>query len=101
MSKKEEKRCKLMFEKKKKNKAYKPTRPTWPPKPTSSHFTFLPHHTKSLLKGFLMKFTWEPYFGYGLHIINTYPHYTGSFGALSEFLLAMDCIACFLFLLQH
>ena len=87
-----------MFEKKKKNKAYKPT---WPPKPTSSHFTFLPHHTKSLLKGVLMKFTWEPYFGYGLHIINTYPHYTRSFGALSEFLLAVDCIACFLFLLHH
>jgi hypothetical protein len=48
-----------------------------------------------------MKFTWEPYFGYGLHIINTYSHYTGSFGALSEFLLAMDCIACFLFLPHH
>ena len=32
-------RCKLMFEKKKK---IKPKRPTWPPKPTSSHFTFLP-----------------------------------------------------------
>ena len=42
-----------------------------------------------------MKFTWEPYFGNGLHILNTYPHYTRSFGALSEFLLAMDCIACF------
>jgi hypothetical protein len=76
-----------MFEKKKKNKAHKPIRPTWPtwpPKPTSSHFTFLPHHTRSLLKGALMKFTWEPYFGYGLHILNTYPHYTGSFGALNE-----------------
>ena len=42
-----------------------------------------------------MKFTWEPYFGYRLHILNTYPQYTGSFGALSEFLLAVDCIACF------
>ena len=81
-----------MFEKKKKNKAHKPT---WPPKPTSSHFPFLPHHTRSLLKGALMKFTWEPYFGNELHILNTYPHYTGSFGALSEFLLAVDCIACF------
>jgi hypothetical protein len=42
-----------------------------------------------------MKFTWEPYFGNGLHIFNTYPHYTGSFEALSEFLLAVDCITCF------
>ena len=42
-----------------------------------------------------MKFTWEPYFGNGLHILNTYPHYIGSFGALSEFLFAVDCIACF------
>jgi hypothetical protein len=81
-----------MFEKKKKNKAHKPT---WPPKPTSSHFPFLPHHTRSLLKGVLIKFTWEPYFGYGLHILNTYPHYIGSFGALSEFFHAVDCIACF------
>ena len=37
----------------------------------------------------------EPYFGNELHILNTYPHYTGSFGTLSEFLLAVDCIACF------
>ena len=42
-----------------------------------------------------MKFTWEPYFCHVLHILNTYLHYTGSFGALSEFLLAVDCIACF------
>jgi hypothetical protein len=84
-----------MFEKKNKNKAHMPTRPTWPPKPISLHFPFLPHHTRSLLKGALMKFTWEPYFGNGLHILNIYPHYTGSFGALSEFLLAVDCIACF------
>jgi hypothetical protein len=75
-----------MFEKKKKNKAHKPT---------SSQFPFLPHHTRSLFKGVLMKFTWEPYFGNGLHMFNTYPHYTGSFGALSEFLLGVDCIACF------
>jgi hypothetical protein len=95
MSKREEKRCKLMFEKKKKNKAHKPTWPTWLPKPTSSYFPFLPHYTRSLLKGALMKFTWEPYFGNGLHILNTYPHYTGSFRALSEFLLVVDCIACF------
>ena len=81
-----------MFEKKKKNKAHKPT---WPPKPTSSHFPFLPHHTRLLLKGALIKFTWEPYFGYGLHILNTYPHYIGSLGALSEFFPAVDCIACF------
>ena len=81
--------CKLMFEKKKKNKAHMAT------KPTSSHFPFLPHHTRSLFKGALIKFTWKPYFGYGLHILNTYPHYTGSFRALSEFLLTMDCIACF------
>ena len=81
-----------MFEKKKKNKAHKPT---WPPKPTSSQFPFLPHHTRSLLKRALMKFTREPYFGNGLHMFNTYPHYTKSFGALSEFLLAVDCIACF------
>jgi hypothetical protein len=53
MSKREEKRCKLMFEKKKKNKAHKPT---WPPKPISSHFPFLPHHTRSVLKGTLIKF---------------------------------------------
>ena len=84
--------CKLMFEKKKKNKTHKPTQS---PKPTSSHFPFLPHHTRSLLKGAVMKFTWEPYFGNELHILNTYPHYTGSFRALSEFLLAVDCIACF------
>jgi hypothetical protein len=87
MSKKEEKMCKLMFEKKKKNEAHMLTRPTWSPKPTSSHFPFLPHHTRSLLKGALMKFMWEPYFGNGLHILNTYPHYTRSFGALSKFLL--------------
>ena len=84
-----------MSEKKKKNKAHKPTKPTWPPKPTSSHFPFLLHHIRSLIKGALMKFTWELYFGNGLHILNTYPHYTRSFGALSEFLLAVDCIACF------
>ena len=94
-SKREKKMYKLIFEKKKKSKTHKPTRPIWPPKPTSSHFPFLPHHTRSLLKGVLMKFTWEPYFGNGLHILNTYPHHTGSFGALSEFLLAVDCIACF------
>jgi hypothetical protein len=92
-SNREEKMCKLMFEKKRKKKAH--TRPTWPPKPTSSHFPFLPHHIRSLLKGALMKFTWEPYFGNELHILNTYPHYIGSFGALNEFLLAVDCIACF------
>ena len=101
MSKREEKRCKLMFEKKKKNKAHKPKRPTWPLKPTSSHYPLYSHHTRSLLKGALMKFTWEPFFGYGLHILNTYPHYTGSFGTLSEFLLAVDCLACFLFLPHH
>ena len=78
MSKREENKCKLMFEKKKKNKAHMAT------KPTSSHFPFLPHHTRSLLKGALMKFTWEPYFSYGLYILNTYPHYTRSFGALNE-----------------
>jgi hypothetical protein len=55
--KRKEKRCKLMFEKKKKKKSHKSTRPTWPPKLTSSHFPFLPHHTRSLLKGALMKFT--------------------------------------------
>ena len=73
----------------KRKRKTKPTRPTWPPKPTSSHFPFLPHHTRSLLKGVLIKFTWELYFGNGLHILNTYPHYTGSFGALSEFLLQL------------
>ena len=78
-----------MFEKKKKNKTHMAT------KPTSSHFPFLPHHTRSLFKGALMKFTWKPYFGYGLHILNTYQYYTGSFRALSEILLAVDCIACF------
>ena len=33
-----------------------------------------------------MKFTWEPCFGYGLHILNTYPHHTRLFsnGALNE-----------------
>ena len=87
-----------MFEKKKKNKAHKPT---WPQKPTSSHYPLYSHHIRSLLKGALMKFKWEPCFGYGLYILNTYPHYTGSFGALSEFLLAVDCIACFLFLPHH
>jgi hypothetical protein len=48
-----------MFEKKKKNKAHKPKRPTWPLKPTSSHYPLYSHHTRSLLKGALMKFTWE------------------------------------------
>ena len=84
-----------MFEKKKKNKAHKPKRLTWPLKSTSSHCPLYSHHTRSLLKGALMKFTWEPFFGYELYILNTYPHYTGSFGALSEFLLAMNCTACF------
>ena len=59
-----------MFEKKNKNKTHKPKRPTWPLKPTSSHYPL-------------------------------YPHYTESFEALSEFLLDVDCIACFLFLPHH
>jgi hypothetical protein len=86
MSKREEKRCKLMFEKKKKNKVHKPKRPTWPLKPTSLHDPLYSHHTRSLLKGALMKFTWEPCFGYGLHILNTYLHHTRLFsnGALNE-----------------
>ena len=99
--KEKKKRCKLIFEKKKKNKAHKPKRPTWPLKPTSSHYPLYSHHIRSLLKGALMKFMWEPCFGYGLYILNTYPHYTGLFGVLSEFLLAVDCIACFLFLPHH
>jgi hypothetical protein len=89
-----------MFEKKKKNKAHKPT---WLPKPTSSHFLFLPHHTRSLLKRALMKFTWEPYFGNKLYILNTYPHYIGSFGALSEFLCNFTCrgLHCMPFFFSH
>ena len=50
-AKREEKRCKLMFEKKKKNKAHKPKRPTWPLKPTSSHYPLYSHHTRLRLQG--------------------------------------------------
>jgi hypothetical protein len=44
-SKRKEKMCKLMFEEKKKNKAHKPKRPTWPLKPASSHYPLYSHHT--------------------------------------------------------
>ena len=85
--------CKLMFEKKKKKKAHKPTSPqALHGHQSPQAHTFLSYR---ITQGVLMKFMWEPYSENGLHILNTYPHYTGSFGALSEFLLAVDCIACF------
>ena len=86
-----------MFEMKKKNKTHKPTRSTWPPKPTSSHFSFLPHHIRSLLKGALMKFMWEPCFGYGLHILNTYPHYTDHLEPKVNFSLPWIALHAFFF----
>jgi hypothetical protein len=61
-----------MFEKKKKNKAHKLTLSF----PTASH--------KITIQRSFNEVHVEPYFGYGLHILNTYPHYTGSFGALNE-----------------
>jgi hypothetical protein len=42
-----------MFEKKKKNKAHKPKRPTWPLKPTSSHYPLYSHHTRLFSNGAL------------------------------------------------
>ena len=53
-------------------------KPTWPPKPISSHSPFLPASHKITPQGALMKLTWEPYFGYGLHIPKTYPHHIES-----------------------
>ena len=74
-------RCKLIFEKKKKKKKKKKkTSPksTWPPKPTSSYSSFLLASHKITSQEALMKLTWEPYFGYGLHIPKTYPHHIES-----------------------
>jgi hypothetical protein len=42
-----------MFEKKKKNKAHKPKSPTWPLKPTSSHYPLYSHHTRLFSNGAL------------------------------------------------
>jgi hypothetical protein len=42
-----------MFEKKKKNKAHKSKSPTWPLKPTSSHYPLYSHHTRLFFKGAL------------------------------------------------
>jgi hypothetical protein len=42
-----------MFEKKKKNKAHKPKSPTWPLKPTSSHYSLYSHHTRLFFNGAL------------------------------------------------
>ena len=42
-----------MSEKKKKNKAHKPKRPTWPLKPTNSHYPLYSHHTRLFSNGAL------------------------------------------------
>jgi hypothetical protein len=76
-----------MFEKKKKNKAHKAHMATKAHKVTLSFSTASHKITTQRSFNEVHVGAWEPYFGNGLHILNTYSHYTGSFGALSEFLL--------------
>ena len=78
-----------MFEKKKKNKAHIATKAhkLTLSFPTASHKITIQRSFNEVHVGALL---WQ-----WIAHLNTYPHYTGSFGALSDFLLAVDCIACF------
>ena len=68
-------RCKLIFEKKKKKKK---TRLQAHTRPTNLSFLSSCITPDCDSKEALMKFTWEPYFGYGLHIPKTCPHHIRS-----------------------
>ena len=95
MSKREEKRCKLMFEKKKKNKAHMATKAhkLTLSFPTASHKITTQKSFNEIHVGALL-WLW---IAHPQHL----PALHRTFGALSEFLLAVDCIACFLFLPHH
>ena len=78
-----------MFEKKKKKKAHMATKAH---KVTLSFPTV--SHKITIQRSFNEVHVWALLWQWIAHL-NTYSHYTGSFGALSDFLLAVDCIACF------